>query len=226
MEQDGFLVRDIQTRRYRLSAKVMSLGFEFLSAQPFTDAAQAYLGKVSDETRATAFLVVIDGWEVVHLARMAPSAALVMNLQIGARFPVHSVVSGRAILSYLDEANLQTIHASLRSQCKTVAVPDFQTLREQARTDRARGYVLSRSLYEPSISACAAPIRDRTGAAVAAITVVAPHSFVDELGGEEALSRIVTGATNSFPSNLGFRQTHRILHRIPPPDRRPPSKHL
>jgi IclR family pca regulon transcriptional regulator len=205
LEMDGFLRRDSNTRRYRLTAKVLSLGFEFLYAQPLTDAAQPFLRGLSERTRATAYLVVVDGWEAVHLAKMAPSVALITNLQIGGRFPAHAIASGRMILAHMDDAELRAVYRRLKAERQSTPNPDsFEAFRADAEADRRRGYVLGRSLFEPAISACAAPVRDRQGKAVAALSVIAPHSFVDEMGGEAELSGIVMAVAQSFSAQLGF----------------------
>ena len=60
LENDGFLRRDPNTRRYRLTAKVLSLGFEFLFAQPLTDIAQPFLRQLVDTVLTSGLLRKID----------------------------------------------------------------------------------------------------------------------------------------------------------------------
>lgn len=209
LEKDGFLSRDAGTRRYRLTAKVLSLGFEFLHAQPLADLALPFLRALSEQTRATAYLVVLDGWEAVHLAKVAPPVALITNLRIGGRYPAHMIMSGRMLLAHVDEARLRAIHKRLRKECRDTPPPEpFEAFRAQAAADRARGYALSRSWYESAVSACAAPIRDREGNAIAALAVIAPHAFVQDVGGEPKLSAIMRSVVAAFSAELGFSETN------------------
>jgi IclR family pca regulon transcriptional regulator len=205
LENDGFLRRDPNTRRYRLTAKVLSLGFEFLFAQPLTDIAQPFLRQLGDLTGATAYLVILEGWQAVHLARAAPSATLITNLQIGARFPVHAVSSGRMILAFLEDEKLHEVYRLLKRECKTVPVPStFEAFRAAAKKDRDRGYVLHNSMFEPAVSACACALRDRSGAAVAAVTIVAPHSLFDDGARQRKIVGDVRSVADAISRQLGF----------------------
>jgi IclR family pca regulon transcriptional regulator len=205
LEKDQFLRRDPVTRRYRLASKVMSLGFEFLNAEPLTDIAQPYLRTLSDLARAVAHLVIRDGCHVVYLARVAPPVALVTNLQIGARLPAHVTATGRILLAYLSEDGLREIYDLIRREPEMVKPPtSFDALRSVAHADRQRGYVFSRSVFDPAVYSLAAPVMDRNGAAVAAVNVVAPISAIESFGGEAALHREVAGTVAAISEQLGF----------------------
>jgi IclR family pca regulon transcriptional regulator len=205
LENDDFIRRDPVTRRYRLTAKVLSLGFEFLFAEPLTDIAQPFLRHLSDITGATAYLVVIEGWQVVHLVRVAPSATLITNLQIGARFPAHAVTSGRVILGYWDAIRLRHFFSLLKRECKTVAVPaTFEAFQASLDKDRERGYAFSKSIFETAVSACACAIRDNSGASVAAISVVAPQSLFEDAANRRRVIEAVRETANRISGQLGF----------------------
>lgn len=206
LEKDGFLHRDPNTRRYRLTAKVLMLGFEYLYARPLTDAAQPFLRQLSAQTLATAYLMVLDGWESVTLARVAPTAPLVSTLQIGVRIPAHASASGRIMLAHLDPAARRHLHERIVRECRDVPLPEsFEALERGLEADRRRGYVLSRSIFESSITSCAAAVRDGGGGIAGAVALIAPHSFVEEAGGEERVSALVRDATSRLSVQLGFR---------------------
>ena len=206
LEKDRFLRRDPVTRRYRLAAKVLSLGFEFLNAQPLTDIAQPYLRQLSDLTRAVAHLVIRDGAHVVYIARVAPPVTLVTNLQIGARLPAHLTATGRILLAYLSDDTLREIHRLIVSEPAAGfgKASSFEALKAAAHADRQRGYVFNRSTFDPSVYSLACPIRDRSGQAVAAVNVVAPLSTIENLGGEARIHAEVSGAAAAISTQIGF----------------------
>jgi IclR family pca regulon transcriptional regulator len=207
LEHDEFLRRDPTTRSYRLTAKVLSLGFEFLLAQPLTDVAQPFLHQLSGLTGATAYLVIVDGWQAAHLSRDAPSATLITNLQIGARFPAHALSSGRIILAYWDESNLREFYALLKRECKTVRVPaTFEELLAGLREDRARGYSFDKSLLEPAVSAVACAVRDRSGSSVAAICILAPHALFREATKRRKIIGYIRTIADAISRQLGFAE--------------------
>lgn len=206
LEKDGFIARDPSTRRYALTSKVLTLGFEYFNSQTITNVAQPFLQALSDATSASAHLVILDGWHAVYLARVSPSVGLVSNLQVGSRQPAHITASGRMLLADLPEPRLRTIHALLRRECRTAPAPDsYEALRRQANEDRARGHVFHQSVIDPGLASCAAAVRDGSGAAVAAITVVGPDRNLAQFGGEPALARLIGEATAAMSAKLGYR---------------------
>lgn len=206
LETEGFLQRDPHSRRYRTTAKVLTLGFEYLYSQPLTNAAQPYLRRLSEQTRATTYLMVLDSWESVTLSRVVPVAPLITTLQIGRRTPAHLSASGRAMLSCLEPSALRPIYNRIVSECREWPVPaSFDDLVASLAKDRARGYVLSQSIFEPPITSCAAPVFDGGGVA-GALAAIAPHSFVDDTGGERLVSEFVLDATMALSTQLGHRR--------------------
>jgi IclR family transcriptional regulator, pca regulon regulatory protein len=210
LENDGFLARDAETRRYHVTARVLSLGFEYLGSQAVVEIAQPTLLALSERTRAAAHVAVLDGWHSVYLSRVAPPVALVSNLQVGMRLPAHATASGRILIAQLDRSRQARMLEDLRRECRVVPPPrSLAALHRVAETDRKCGYVYHGSAFDPGVISVAAPVRDRSGAAVAAITVVGPKALFDELGGERALGPLTVEAAQEISHRLGYRGEHR-----------------
>jgi IclR family pca regulon transcriptional regulator len=204
LEKDGFIARDPSTRRYALTSKVLTLGFEYFNSQTITNIAQPFLQALSDATAASTHLVILDGWHAVYLARVSPSVGLVSNLQVGSRQPAHITASGRMLLADLPEPRLRAIHALLRRECRTTPPEPFEALLRRAAEDRARGHVFHQSVIDPGLASCAALVRDGSGAAVAAITIVGPDRNLAVFGGEPALARLLDRTTAEMSAKLGY----------------------
>lgn len=208
LEKDGFILRDPATRRYRLSARILSLGFDYLNSQPLNEIAVPALQRLSNLTSAATHLVVLDGWHVVYLARIAPPVALISNLQIGTRLPCHITASGRALLACENEARLRQIYQLLRRESRDVPPPSsFEALQLQASADRERGYVFRGSILDPGLMTFACVVRDGAGQAVAAINVIGPAPLLDRFGGEAALRAAVLDTATSISRQIGFGRT-------------------
>lgn len=206
LENDGFLVRDAGTRRYHLTARVLSLGFEYLGSQAVVEIAHPALVALSERTRAAAHVAVLDGWHSVYLSRVAPAVALVTNLQVGMRLPAHVTASGRILIAQLDRSQLANLIEDLRRECRAAPPPrSLAALHSAAEADRKRGYVYHDSEFDRGVMSVAAPVRDRGGAVVAAITVVGPKALFDELGGERALGPLAIQAAQAISQRLGYR---------------------
>jgi len=206
LERDGFVARDEDTRKYRLTARTLSLGFEYLHSLSITEVAQPYLRELSDRTSAAAHVAILDGWHAVYLARALPSVRLVGNLQIGARLPAHLTASGRIMLAFQDDDRLQKIHQRLRREARVAPTPpSLHELQAHARADRRRGYVFHRSTIDPGLVSLACPVRDHDSATIAAVTVIVPEKLSDAFGGERALRPLVAATAAEISEKIGYR---------------------
>lgn len=205
LEKEDFITREADGRHYRLTAKALSLGFEYLNARGLPEVAEPALRSLSDATSAAAYVASLDGWNAVYLARVVPSVALVTNLQVGARLPAHVTAGGRAILAHQTEERLHEIHQLLKQHCRSVLPPaTFAQLREQAERDRARGYIYHRSVLNPGLVSLAYPIRNKANAVVGAITAIGPEQTIVAMGGEKALRPHVSEAALGVSQKLGY----------------------
>lgn len=205
LEKEGFLGRDPVTRRFRLTSRVLALGFEYLHSQDLPEQARPVLRELSDATSAAAHLVVLEGWHVLYLARVAPAAPLVSNLQVGTRLPCHVTASGRALMACLDAPALEALHRRLVAECREgPPPPPLEALGAQAEADRARGHVYRESVLDPGWMTFATVVRDGSGAAVASINVIGPAKQMEGLGGEAGLRDLVLGAAARLSRGIGW----------------------
>lgn len=207
LQYDGFLHRNARTRHYRVTSKILMLGFDYLQSQSLADIGQSVLARVSEQTRAVSHLVMLDGWQIVYLARWVPAGALLTNIQIGSRLPAHLSSTGRILLSALDETRLRWVYAKLEkavgpSSSNPLPIDDFI---KQAFDDRKRGYVYQRSHVDPGVFSLACPVFDRSGATIAAINSVGSKAHFDSLGGESVLHEIVRAGALEISLQQGFR---------------------
>jgi IclR family pca regulon transcriptional regulator len=206
LEADGFIARDPETRRYRLTSKTLDFGFEYLHAQPITETAQPFLRTLSDRTNAAAHVAILDGWHAVYLARALPNAGLVSNLQLGARLPAHTTSSGRIMLAHQDDDRLRIVYDRLRKEARGAQpLLPVQEFNDQVVADRKRGYVFHHSTVDPGLVSLAFPIRDHESRVVAAVTVIVPEKLSDTIGGERALRPIVHETADAISRKIGYR---------------------
>jgi IclR family transcriptional regulator, pca regulon regulatory protein len=205
LEADGFIARDAETRRYRLTSKTLDLGFEYLHAQPITETAQPFLRALSDRSNAAAHVAILDGWHAVYLARALPNVGLVSNLQLGARLPAHTTSSGRIMLAHQDDNRLRIIYERLRKELRGGQAPAPQDFNAQIATDRKRGYVFHKSTVDPGLVSLAFPVRDHESQVVAAVTVIVPEKMSDAMGGEKTLRPMVHETADAISRKIGYR---------------------
>ncbi|WP_421617557.1 IclR family transcriptional regulator [Brevibacillus sp. TJ4] len=176
----GYLQQDEVTKRYQLTPKVMELGFAYLNTMQLPELARPYLEKLRDQTGASAHMGILDGNEVVYVARAATSTNFsALNVMIGSRLPAHATSMGKVLLAFLSEEKLKSFYDSVSlpsftSQTKTM----IDDLKKELEEIRQNGYAISKEEFEIGICSVAVPIFDRDGVIVAAINVAAPVSVM------------------------------------------------
>lgn len=183
LEELGFVHRT--GRQFELSPKVLQLGFSFLASHNFGGVVQHYLEEVTRELQESCSLAVLDGQEVVYVARSAAEHRLMsISLAIGSRLPAAVTSMGRVLLAALDDAERDAIiEATSLERHTDRTITDKDALREELRRIREAGYCILDQELEPSLRSIAVPVRSERGDVVAAINVStnAGRISVDEL---------------------------------------------
>lgn len=164
MESDG--------RMFRLTPRVLELGYSFLSGLGFPDVALPHLERLVAEVDESSEASVLDGDDIVYVARVPSTAVMTLSVNVGGRMPAHATSMGKVLLAALPEQQLDAYlaKAALRAYLPRT-VTDPATLLEQLERIRADGYALVDQELEEGLVAVAAPVRDRGGKAVGAINL-------------------------------------------------------
>lgn len=177
-----------------------------LAGQDLTTFARRVLATLSESLKLSAYLTVRDGRDVLYLLRDMPQTALVSNIQVGSRVPVHQITPGRMLIAHMPESELRDL---LGPEPLATATPQGATsyarLTEILGADHARGCAWSFSGFEPGIDACAAPVFDASGAVVAAISTAGPaQRFELDPQLRERTEREVKRAARDLSGLLGY----------------------
>ena len=174
LEAMGFLQRTNGDRDYTLGPAVLTIGFEYLGSLDVVELAEPLLSRLRDETGYSAHLVTRNGTEIVYLSRYPGRSTISSSIAVGATLPAHATVIGRALLADLSGDALRALYAGHPMPRFTDQTPTtIAKLEALLADDRRRGYVAGTSFFEPGLTTVAAPVRDRTGAVIAAISITA-----------------------------------------------------
>lgn len=115
----------------------------------------------------SASVAVLDGEDVVYVARVATTRIMSVSISIGTRFPAYCTSMGRVLLSALPPAGLEDHlgRAALRElTSRTVVRP--AALRAELEQVRLRGWAMVDQELEEGLRSVAAPVRDHAGRTV------------------------------------------------------------
>lgn len=206
LEADGYLQRVADSSAFQLGINVLSLGFEYLSSLDLIEAARPALEQLRDQTEASTHLGVREGLEVVFLFRAPSRHRLRSNVDIGTRMPLHATTGGRAMLFDTSLPELRAMYKGVAMQRFTAWTPtNVDDLYQMVQADRKQGYVSCPSAYTPGITNIAAPVRDATGAIVAAV-VISDYESLPSLQDKDGLLKDqVLAAATTISKMIGYR---------------------
>lgn len=162
----------VDERSFRLTPRVLELGYAYLSSSGLPELAQPHLEQLSATIGESSSVSVLDGNEVVYVARVATSRIMRVNIAIGTRFPAWVTSMGRALLSGHDDQTLrEVLETSDRDQLTPSTVTDIDDLVTIVREVEQLGYALVDEEFELGLRSIAVPIRDHAGTVIAAMNV-------------------------------------------------------
>jgi IclR family pca regulon transcriptional regulator len=159
-------------RLFRLTPKVLELGYSFLSGLRFVDVTLPHLERLVAEVDEDSEASVLNGEEIVYVARVPSSKMMTAVINVGGRLPAHATAMGKALLAALppDELEEYLATAKLRSLMPRT-VTDPEVLREQLARVREAGYAIVEQEVEEGLIAIATVVRDRAGEAAGAVNL-------------------------------------------------------
>jgi IclR family transcriptional regulator, pca regulon regulatory protein len=164
-------------RRFSLSPRVLELGYAYLSSLSLPEIAEPHLERLAAEVRESSSVSVLDGDDIVYVARVPTSRIMRVAINVGTRFPAHATSMGRVQLAALSETELGAYLARADLRPLTAhTLTDPARLRAELDRIRAQGWALVDQELEEGLRSVAAPIRDRAGRVVAAVNVSAHAS--------------------------------------------------
>ncbi|MET0544183.1 MAG: IclR family transcriptional regulator C-terminal domain-containing protein [Variovorax sp.] len=160
-----------------MAPKVLRFSGSYLASSRLPRALQPTLNRLSAQTRESFSAVVLDGEEVVIVARSggdgAPTRVLAYGLHLGARLPAHATSTGRVLLAALTGAELTAwLKGRILPRLTSHTVTQARILRQRIAQARADDYCIATEEHELGVQALAVPLRDMQGRTVAALNVV------------------------------------------------------
>lgn len=167
----GFVVRDVDTRKFHLGVALVELGARAGRGLEVRRLAAPAMRALMDHLHETVCLAVRDRSDVVVVDRAEPAGLFVrVGYHVGFRHPLPVGAHGRALLAFLEPSEWKPF------------VDRQAALGQQLEACRRRGFAVSSDELERGACGVAAPVMDRMGRAVASIGVVAPTPRLDDPG--------------------------------------------
>ncbi|MGY2067563.1 IclR family transcriptional regulator domain-containing protein [Blastococcus sp. SYSU DS0619] len=171
-------------REFSLRPRVLELGYSYLSGLTLPDVAQPHLEALVSRVQESSSLSVLDGDDVVYVARVHTKRIMTVMITVGTRFPAYATSMGRVLLAGLPAGELDAYLG--RAELAPLTARTVTTATELRRTldaVREQGFAMVDQELEEGLRSAAAPVRDRGGAVVAAVnlSVSASRTSLEQL---------------------------------------------
>jgi IclR family pca regulon transcriptional regulator len=171
--REGYCAND--GKYFSLLPKVLELGFSVLSSMDIWDVAQPIMNDLSDLLQESCFAAILDKDSVIYVARANSNRFMNVGITIGSRVPAHCVSTGRVLMAALPDGEL---HALLEAANFPKFTPNTVTskvkLRSLIEETRLNGWSIVDQELELGLRSLSVPIRNRSGATIAALNVCCP----------------------------------------------------
>ena len=180
LTSEHLLDQDPVTGKYRLGLAMHDLGAAVATHLDLHEAVIAPLEQLRNATNETCQVAVLDGREVVYIERLDSPQTLRLFLEVGRRDDAHSTSTGKCLMAFLPDHELDAVLDSWELTRKTPhTITDIRKLRKVLAEIRRQGYAWNLHESEVGVLSAAAPVRNLAGRVVAAMSVAGPETRME-----------------------------------------------
>ena len=194
---------------YWLGLKLLRLGALVEERLDLKQEARPFLTELRDRVNETVHLAVLDrDLRVVYVEKLATQHAVgLMASRIGITAPMHCTALGRAMAAFRPEEEIvRWIQTHGLKAYTDATITDEVSFLQELGEIRSRGYAVDKGEYEASVRCVAAPIRDRSGKAIAAASISAPDMRMPLQRLEDSMAMEVVEAAFRISQALGYSE--------------------
>ena len=200
----GYIEKNGDTSRYRLGHRALALGASGEGAFDYVVAARRELERLAHQQHLNGFVSVLRGGRAIYLLAVQADGPVAIKVSPGSEMPLHSTSAGKVLLASLSDGEARRILGSRKLPAITPhTITDPPTVIASLAKVRRQGFALVNEENIPGVLSVGAPIRDRSGAVVAALSVAFPK-YLDSGLTLASVEPLVTAAALRISRLLGM----------------------
>lgn len=205
--RSDFVDKNPDTNAYLIGPRMISIGLSALDGRGVREMALPFMKEIREKTGTNVNLAILSGPEVIFVERLQSTHIIDATLRIGSRLSAHLSSMGKAILAYLPEPELEAILRQIHFERKTEkTITSIKALKDELRQIREKGIALNNEELETGLFAIAAPLRNHTGVAVAAMNISFPLSRHSKQEAIKIFCPLILEACRKISFSLGFQE--------------------
>ena len=198
-------------RKYHLGLGVTGLGMSALNSTGLREHADPYLEELRERTSYSASLAVLDGSEIVYVARARSlrrgQRDFDLGLAPGSRLPAYCTAMGKLLLANLPDREQSELLASIKlAKRGPNTITSKKALHDELHEVREASFAVNDEELAPELYSIAAPVRNEAREVVAAVNIAAERSKISLAELVDALSPHLLSAADRISACLGYRR--------------------
>ncbi len=175
LKYHGFVQQIPPGRKYYLGMTLFELGQRVLEHFNLVELSMPYLRELTEETKETANLAILDGLDVVNVAQVPSKYVMKALSRVGDRVPAHCTALGKCLLSDKTDEEIKGLFNGVQlTRLTPRSIGSMDELIEHVEGVRVNGYALDEEERELNVFCVAAPIRMNSERVMAAVSVSGP----------------------------------------------------
>ncbi len=200
----GLVEKDPVTNRYRLGLLLLDLANQVLNRYDLRDRTGPYLEALAQETGEIIHLSILDGVDIVYLEKKGQGQPLTVATRVGGRYPAYASAMGKVLLSALPPQDLSDVlKACPLKKLTPTTITEVPELLKALERVKAQGFALDNEESFPGVCCVAAPLHERNGQVVAAISATVPKQRMGKRRMEQLRKLVVETAGLISEHGLG-----------------------
>lgn len=209
LKRRRFVAHSPENGLYRVGPRAFEVGNAFVSGLRVHEAALPAMRALVAEVNETVNLAVADGRDAIYVGQVEGKQLVRMFTQIGTRTPLYCTGVGKVLLAWRSPDEIRSLlgPGPLRAYTPNT-ITDPERLLAELENVRTNGFALDNEEREVGVRCVAAPVRNRNGQVVAALSLSAPASRLGDDRVRELAPRVKATA-HQISTWLGYSATGR-----------------
>ncbi|HEY2873895.1 MAG TPA: IclR family transcriptional regulator [Reyranella sp.] len=199
----GYVDRDSETARYRLGYRALALGAHSGSGSDYIVSARRELEHLARDHSLNGFVAVLHGGRAVYLLAVQAEAPLAIKVAPGSEMPLHSTAAGKVLLAAGSDVEARKLLGAAKLAAITPhTVTDPAAVVAGLAKVRKQGFAMVSEENIRGVLSVGAPIRDRAGKVLAALSVAFPK-YLDSAVTLQSIAPVVVAAAHRISRAVG-----------------------
>jgi DNA-binding IclR family transcriptional regulator len=201
---EGILEQNPENEKYRLGINLFRLGALVRQRMNLSNEAKPYLVELRELTGETVHLAILNQNQIMYVYNLESRQAIRARSDVGVRKPAYCTAEGLAMLAFQPDEVVEAVIAEGLSPRTLHTSVDQAGLRRRLAEIRQTGSAVEDEESEIGMRGIAAPVREASGAVVAAVGLAGPVQRLSKRTISGFVPSVVRTA-DAISARLGYR---------------------